>query len=172
MSLLSFNSIAFWIIAGVLFFIELLIIEDPDKDRKSKLVWPLSILIVFIGLSVWENNPHRIWSNAREATVSIMIYTTIYLAMGIIWSMIKFDKVVRDAYIRYSKSVATGEEKLRFYKPDFDDWQESVASWILLWPFSVVRYAIGNLLVDVAKWITERFRGIYQGMVNRRFREK
>lgn len=51
--------------------------------------------------------------------------------------------------------------------PKIDRYKNRIFGWILGWPFSMIWYVIDDIVKDIAKWVFESLRGVYEGISKR-----
>lgn len=167
--LLAFGGIIFWSVIVIAILILANLLED---DNKGKLGWPITFLtsVIVVVYMCYRKDANSI---INSITMKELVYSILgYLGVGIIWSFFKWYRYVGYQWKEYQKKVKYWRDRdssvpteLHVVKGDFQpvasENKEQLSSWILFWPFSIIRYAIGNLLRDVLNKITTFFGGIY-----------
>lgn len=175
-SLIAFGGIIFWLILAAYVIAVILCIES---DGKSILSWPITLTLVLAGLFyLMYRAPlaERFGGFTLGGALSVF---GLYLVAGIVWSFFKWFKFLKNAKKKYDKEVlrvedvnkdkkAKGQDKycipppnIEYYIPLASENKEQLSCWILFWPFSGLRYMMGNLLVDLLHAITDAFAGTY-----------
>lgn len=102
-----------------------------------------------------------------------------YGLVGIAWSLLKWrnhmrsagmQAALKDAKRRFTEIVDGGDFKSSRFFPTGaspQNQQERILSWIALWPFSVLLYACGDMLVAAGKAMFAQLRGAYDGITER-----
>jgi hypothetical protein len=115
-----------------------------------------------------------------------VLYVLSYFGIGFAWSVFKWAKQFLDLNREELKLIALKEDKaayevyLDYLKSDEYAWDDKrrsiyknltrldllsranqVGTWILWWPLSIVKYILGDLLVDLGKLIVRLFKRVY-----------
>lgn len=184
-------------IIGLFVVLTLIVITVEDKDGESNLGWPLFWILV-AGVIVYFLNKKIL---LEIDYYKLLISALIYLLLGLFWSFFKWYRFVKKAakyfkknmgeyqasFLRYEKELASYEKEdpgyrnrepkapkqpnVADYIPKVSDNKAQLSSWIILFPFSVLRYALGNLLTDFLNGIIKAFKSVYETITKNLFKD-
>lgn len=168
--MLTFGGILFWCLIALIFFI---VLVSHEWDDEAQFGWPITTLLIggivmyFCYKSDWNNVLTEL--NFRK----LLIFSIIWLVIGLAWSFFKWFKFVRKKYKKFKESypakVDVEDVKYR-YIPKVSDNKEQITTWIVFWPFSVIRYALESLLKDFFNGIIKMFTGWYDRITISQFK--
>lgn len=161
----------FWLIA--------MMVALAASAAFEKLEAALAFLAFYLIVVVWwfyETNPIA-WLVEHPAAFfsGVLLYTLI----GIAWSLFKWrnhmksariQMMLKDAKPRFVESGNEGDFQSSCYFPleaSSGYQQDRIVAWIGLWPFSVLIYALGDMLVAFGKAIFNRIAGAYDRITAR-----
>lgn len=153
-------------------------------------------LCILVGIIIWnvhiENDGWAIiWLAAFAAiayfafTVSwqtIAIVAAIYVPIGLVWSIYRWKRHCRDAFKTYEKEKASianikentsWDNKLERRQEDAKkamnpaDNIDSIASWVIIWPFSLIDNLIGDLIDLIKDGIEKYLISIYSNIAGK-----
>lgn len=163
--MLTFGGILFWCLIALIF---LIILASHEWDDEAQFGWPITTLILG-GLILYISYRSDWNSILTELNFrKLLISSIIWLIIGLGWSFFKWFKFARKQYIGYQKHK-NGTDKSNWI-PKVSDNKERITTWIVFWPFSVIRYAIGNLLRDFFNGIIKIFTGWYDRIAISQFK--
>ncbi len=141
-NLLSFTLFGSGILFGILLLLLFItaIVSDINEDGS----WATVAVIIFILLNhFWGTFPLS----------SIFTYKTIllYLIIGFIFSLLR----------TYFKGKKLSANDKRFFHL-----KDHVFRWWLMWPISLIRWVIGDLLVDVYDYVYDLLENMYMSVFN------
>ena len=139
-----FGFIMWWPILIALFCFTLWVTEEslkPDRDFQ----WMAMFLNMFMLSSVY----------ITFGVTFEYFHILAYMVIGLLWSFLRFD--------RYGQHVRDNFDKKgdRAYWLRLDKNTGAIANWILIWPFSIMRWLLEDIIHMVEKLITVYFRGVY-----------
>lgn len=141
---------------------------------------PFTVVYVIIaGLLFWYNsiNPLVFFI---DNFVTILLFTAVYLVVGFLWSIFKYDrhskdcraKMDRDELINPSWFLSTTQERIyERYFPSILDRVHMFYGWIVFWPFSMLSYIFGRMLWDILEWMLTKMRHFYTSIAYRHFKD-
>ena len=146
------------------------------EDRKgANIGFPFLWTIILIGVLHFFFTLDLPQFTAAEWVVIIVLYFTI----GVVWSFVRWVILNKRIYNYVVDSIVfktqshpgmTQQEFLKDKAPKVRDHISSLAAWILWWPFSVLHYLLGTLIVDVVEWIVKLFTRCYESITNKIFK--
>lgn len=172
---LAIAGLAFWIAVAIYLVLMIIFIES---DGKSKLGWPILSTVALVLVIYWFNMAPLVeWFSSPAAIAETV---AIFLGAGILWSFFRWLRFVKSEFVSfkknyrnyYEKDMTAAEKELHYkkemqsHKPFASQNKEQISAWIFFWPFSVLRYIFGDLLVDIGNWIVEKLGGVYNRITN------
>lgn len=96
-----------------------------------------------------------IWYNP----LLFIMYVGAYLLIGIVWSICKLwlkGREDRDEMAKYTDNAK--------FKPDYFQsiYKQKLKWWIIFWPISIIDEMVGNMIVNVVQWITDKLSNVYK----------
>ena len=91
----------------------------------------------------------------------IAMYAGGSLAFGLVWSFWRYKRFV-DAKVLYAQTCGDNNHRKRIaeeMRPS-NMWPTIVA-WVVVWPFSIVESAVGDIISAVETIVKKVFRGVY-----------
>ena len=169
---LAFGGVLFWIIFAVFMIAIITSVEEFEKEGYSRanFGWPIFLNLVVIALLYFFYKEQFNWG---LTTAQIILYACVYLFIGIAWSFFKWLKLVKYRYRQYVKHQNSGGSSYKTiedFKPHVAEEKDQLTSWILFWPYSVVRYAFVSLLGDAMDQIIKWFTGVYNTITTSQFK--
>lgn len=178
----------------VIFVVECLLLEVEHWG------WATLTLIV-TGVAVQFLHVADIWGFMVHHTVDALLYVLAYLAVGVVWSFIKWfsflmgfrDKFreVRDGWyertgLKVGDSLTEEQQKslddvFRFesyngnpvlYKPKAAKNKRRITAWMAYWPFSVVGTVINDPIRRLFRFLFNQFKALYQRIADHVFRNE
>ena len=141
-------------------------------------LWIAGAALVVYGAVSWlfTDMSHMAWL-ADPVTLAALL--AVSMGIGTLWSLWKWRRHVRSdsvqaalkrelkSYHKYYR-VSPDSKAPRYIDSTYfpnearASWNvEKISTWIILWPFSMIVYFFEDFLVDIARWIYERFAKIY-----------
>jgi len=138
----------------IAFFIALVVCEATDSPGFAALG-----VAVVLGL-LWYNGVFNVWLWTKANPGTLVLYVLSYWFAGVLWSFFKWDRYVAH------------QAALKWDRPEVLKNKRMITNWVVLWPFSVLRYVFGNLIADIVTWIIERFDRVYEAITDRHYPTK
>lgn len=182
MAFLVFGGIMFWVFVGIAALLLMITVESYKKSEETlqgELGWPVTITLIVIALLIYSNNPQAIFEAFKENWVNWILILLGFIIIGILWSFMRWVKVVKRSHKRYLKHVedVKGSENphlispKKMFQPTVDGWKASIAAWILFWPFSVLRYIFGSAVIDFISSCIDKLKGRYDKITERIYKD-
>jgi hypothetical protein len=184
------GSLAFWGLAALFFLISVIALSSGRTGRAYASVLGFAIFLVALTDANLVNWLKTNWLVTLE-------YTGAYLAIGAIymvfrWRMLSANvariyQTIRDEFLkaRDIQEITTDREKADLREQTYLNAElrkldagvpllvrENKArntNWMVLWPFSMVEYVVGDLLVNIVDGILQGLSGFMQNITNRHF---
>ena len=143
------------------------------------LTWP-ALVVLFLFGTLFEYNGARGWAvftGLIAIAVSffyfdvpmqtIAIYAAGYFGLGLAWSIWRYKRFVDERSEEIRKSSNSPRMK-GIYAEQLRPTNnlDTIAAWILIWPFSFVERVAGDLINAVQTLITKVFKGVYNKIFN------
>ena len=173
MEFLAFGTLWFWALVGLFAFILFVRIAYDDLDSDDSFMsWyfiPFFGLLYFFGGETLGNS----WEWIKINYSMIINYTIIYYVTGLVWSFVKwyfYLLKIRDTHKRdlangfHNRTISEREISASYNKG-------KLLSWIGYWPISAVWTLINDPFMRLARWVQERFNGIYTLMSKQMFKD-
>lgn len=174
---LAFGGVLFWIIFAVFMIAIITCVEEFEKDgyNRANFGWPIFLNLVVIALFYFFYKEQFNWG---LTTAQIILYACVYLFIGIAWSFFKWLKLVKYKYRKYQLGVDSYNKTPRYsskpeienFRPKVSQEKDQLTSWIVFWPYSVVRYAFVSFLGDIMDQIIKWFTGVYNTITTSQFK--
>lgn len=190
-----FLQILFWIVVAIVFIACIARVEDDDE--RGRLGYVSTVLVIFLVIAFFLDRAFvtGLWTGVSSDWSATIFRSLAYLLLGLGWSFFKWWQFAKKMHRRYTdllnQAKATKDNDLKnypdkgdeikrkfksrsdelylLYKPVAKQNKEQISSWIIFWPFSVLRYIIGRALVDALNWIVDQFGGVYNRITNSLF---
>lgn len=188
--MLAIGGWIFWTFIG---FIIIALVYTVETKGKGELGWPFTWLAVGLACYIYFFQRETFWpwfQGLNWATVAM--YVGLYLLAGIFWLFFKWNQYAKNQKKRFieaydnwekgrSKPFKGEEEKFRLenvgrrqemsnnYRPKVNDNKEQINSWIIFFPFSVIRYVFNNLLADFFEMLRDRLTGTLNSIAGSHF---
>jgi len=137
------------------------------------LFWKVGIVGAYIIIAFFVSKTIflSIVDSIQTQPTTFILYTIIFLIIGLMWSFYKWFRFVKKRTRDYLSKV---EERSRTvfisdFLPDVSKNKSLISTWIIFWPISVARYLCGNILVDMTNYLIKKFASTYQSISNRLF---
>lgn len=113
----------------------------------------------------------------------ILIGAVLYFVLGGVWSVFKWYRLnikVRNSYNRaisngdsHAKAVSYAKEMNNVYSipPSPSKHKSTITFWIVSWPFSIVTWVLGDLVVDICNYVYEFLASIYTSITKNVFKD-
>lgn len=102
--------------------------------------------------------------------LSTLVLAVMYFVMGMAWSIYRWwDRVSEKSIILAGMSPDDGQRKYvrQEIDPESRDARQSIKTWIVLWPFSMLGHLFGDLLLRLADKLYEMTLGAYKRITDR-----
>lgn len=142
-------------------FIILIIAFGFSLNRETS----LGVVAIFIVMFTWN------WTGTGSLYGALTAWEVLYglavwIAIGLFWSRFKWgdlvDKVIEQSkklkYVKTKQDVKNQIDREKSY--------DTIAFWILLWPFSVAGFFLTDFIDRVWKQIVDRLYKIYDRIAN------
>lgn len=178
----------------VIFVVECLLLEVEHWGWAT-------LTLIATGVAVQLTGVANILDFVHHHTVDAILYTLVYLALGVVWSFIKWfsflmgfrDKFreTRDEW--YSTNKVALSDPLTpaqqsdldktfayksyngnalLYKPKAAKNKRRITAWMAYWPFSVVGTVINDPIRRLFKFLFNSFKALYQKIADHVFRNE
>ena len=162
-SLIAFTAGLVWyeIVFCVVLFIGLLISLSEDFAALFGAVFVLFSIFFFHHSDV----PFNVWTFSG--------YLIVYLVIGAIWSLFKWRQaVLKEKKYAERNYEGTESEKSEYIieetknRLDSDYSVEDRVHWIVSWPFGVIGYIFGDMIINAFEFIVQRLSKTYDKITN------
>lgn len=167
MNFLEFGGILFWILVLASVIAIAVALEDDKGEGRNG--WPtLWLAIAAVTFYVlYPTNLRPIWDSFH--LWPFLSYLGIYVAIGIFWSFFKWGQFAKRSFKKYQEDLAYHMKHSpsstppiqEDYRPYASKNKAQLTSWILWWPFSILRYILGNLVRDFFNLLITKLGGAY-----------
>jgi len=177
---------AFWVLLGVLILLGFVCAAWEDLPALTIFVVIISTLLLVLAGDLGNYVLQNPWC---------LGWIPAWLGIGLVWSLPRwllflrkgkryFDNLIKDVDLidiqarrrfRDSLDFYEGKEQYAFnYTPDTgtvippqaNEQIGRIATWVLVWPWSIIWTLTGDGLVEVTRWIVERLSILYQRIAN------
>lgn len=146
----------------------LLLIGFNEYEHEGNLGASTIILIVYAILIGGGN--YGGWISFTLPIISwsaLLVGGTIYLVVGLIWSFYKWFRLYKTKMNQYNHQKSLqNNPTLDRYIPKLEENKSSITTWVLFWPFSVMRYVLSDVIFKFTTFITECFESVYNKIGN------
>lgn len=174
-------------------------VNDREEEMESPILFTIGILGFCATMYFMKSDVTlAILRDIKTNWSSYLLHAGVYFLMGLVWSIfrwfLKANKAGREfnewwdehqKYVRNRIKNRTKQTEAEIIKEAEDVFNERRAAkipsaknskwlitlWIVLWPFSLVRYAVGKAFADFFTYVFNRMRGVYDAISNRAFGE-
>lgn len=94
------------------------------------------------------------------ATSSLLLYVMAYFAIGLLWSFWRYKRYA-DKVVEMCKSISDNQRRLRIEELAPSTMVDKIATWVIIWPFSMVENVLGDVFVVVQTTVSKFFKGVY-----------
>jgi len=104
-----------------------------------------------------------IW--ATMTLTGLLYYGVVFIIIGIGWSLFKWKLIVQNE-IEKGKLYNSPKDEVKReinYKKDYD----TIAYWILLWPFSLLGYVVNDFICNAMKKLINKINTLYDRITDR-----
>lgn len=170
------------IIVGIVWLLSMIIsiepksIEDYDRINLTPVIFPIVLLIFFYCSNMKEFNTYVVTDLVNDIG-KFIIYGIIYLFVGLVWSFFKWGIYVKKKHKYYIHQIEESKKQNRnmlfdwkHYRPEVSKHKYILSMWIIWWIFSLIRYFLGDFIVNIATWLANQFGGIYNKITDRIFK--
>jgi len=155
-----------------------LTIEDRDKESRDwSFGWPTVWLAAWVLVSYFFARSEFIGLFTAINLLNLLMWFGGFLLVGLVWSFFKwlqFSKL-RAKKWRYTMDSAKvrpveGSDEYNHLKKNYipyaSDYIGKISGWIILWPFSLVSYVVGDLWDNIIMW----FEKVYENITKSAFK--
>jgi len=138
----------------------LIIMVETESDYLG-----FALIAAMLGSAVLVNGfgPVVSWLYANAG--SIALWAAGWVAVGLAWSVFKWDRFMAAAAERYAKN----ENEVLI--PSWTSHKSKLTSWTVWWPFSMLAYVLGDLLREAINWCLSLMGRLYEAITNRHFKD-
>lgn len=174
---LMFGGWLFWTILALYIIISVLIIENDGYPRLGATV--LTTLVAVFLLYRTANAGSNTLVNSLPGLGWLI---AAYIGLGVIWSLIKWSLYVKFRFNQYLEQITIPpnyvkespekeadwlKEMKERYKPVVNYNTERLATWILFWPFSTLRW----ICADAIFYLVGRLGVVYNAISSSQFKD-
>jgi len=133
----------------------------------------------------------NVWGYFCEHWVQVLLWTLVYLPIGVIWSFTKWFVFLRGIKLKYQdklerfmqlrnlvntyEAVETADWRLALNsyenddirKPKVEDHKEDIIRWVVYWPFSIATTIVGDFVKHIVREIYAKVAHLYSKMVEK-----
>lgn len=89
----------------------------------------------------------------------------VYFIIGMVWSGVKWFYLVKGKKAWHDNYLLQNpKDTSKFSIPNHKDYTEQLAFYIVFWPFSMIKYLLGDLVMDIARHISNNMGRVYAGI--------
>lgn len=161
-----------WIFWSILIIAFLCIVASIEDRGKAEIGTPTIVLVVLgmLFFVLCRDIYTNLFQNVQFNTSTTLSIIGGYLICGVFWSFFKWWQYVKtQALLYHDRLKRYANTDPNDYKPLVSENKGQISAWILYFPFSLIRYAIGNLLKDLMNWIVESFSKWYDMITDSHF---
>lgn len=139
------------------------------------LTWPALVIVLLFGIAFEHtgNRKSAVFAGLVAMAISyfyfsiplstIWGYLVAYFVVGVVWSFWRYrlfiGSMVKSLGARKWKSQAEKDNAINQLLPSNN--LERITSWIIVWPFSVIESALGDIITLIQGLVTKVFKGVY-----------
>jgi hypothetical protein len=166
LSFIVFGGIIFWSLIALWFFAMIYCVET---NGEGELPWGIVWTVLLVVVMYLSNKQHFI-PMFRSAD-HLFLFTVGYFLVGIGWSFFRWLKYVKKQYKKWKTSYSYKPEDREKNIPQAGDNKEQLSAWLIFWPFSVIRYIIGDLLKDLGEMFVRTLGKAYDRIAINAFKD-
>jgi hypothetical protein len=164
-----FGGIIFW---SLIILWAIAVIYCVETKGRGELGWSSFWTVALLAVLYFSNKQHLLpmLSNADY----LFLFIVGYLVVGIGWSFFRWLKFVKAEFRRWKKDAETNnykKENKAHYIPTAGDNIDQLTAWLIFWPFSVIRYIVGDLLRDLGEMFVRTLGKAYDRIAINAFKE-
>jgi hypothetical protein len=172
-------TLAFWPSALVLAFIGVLAWSTHKEDTVAALA-----ATVIFGVGIWTLTGANFLSWVYNNPLTLLWQAVAYVAIGVLWSNFKWRKhmksdevqrELRDGYARMKPGATLEDFRRSVWFPreaEPSANKGAIVSWLSLWPFSVIGFVAGDVILRMFERIYDTLSGLYEGITLRSVPER
>lgn len=170
-SFVFLGTMAFW---GLMVTAALMILctVETSTSGKGRMFGPVLTTVITSFLLVCINR-HDILTLIHGMTWSgVLVFGGSYFVAGLIWSFFRWFTFVKKRYQWYKRSHGNDPDFEKAKKsniPLAKEHKEELSAWIVFWPFSMIRYVLGDLFKDLINAIVTTFQKTYNSIAQKVF---
>lgn len=149
---------------GLLVFCLILIALLESENNSIAIGITVAVLLSYTAYHGFIPTFNWIYNNIGIIIIGIITH----IVLGIGWSFFKWDRFCAKAAQSW-KSVGAKEGSKSSYMPVWSKNKAKLTCWVVWWPFSVIGYILGDLLIDMFNYIFKQFGEVYNKLSNRHF---
>ena len=160
--------LSFWPVVLMLF---LLSIGGVATSREEP--WLMALGLVAGSVVAYFLLDVNVLAIVIDRPVSVVFWALGYAALGLLWSLFKWrqhllgEATQESLQRRREDAKKKGSEVSYMAVTDPAHHKQRIVSWITLWPFSVLGYVLGDMLLNIGNWLYSLLGGVYQRMTDR-----
>ena len=173
--MLVFGGLVFWSAVVILFLIITYCIET---DFEAEISWPSFWFVAGLAGIIYSWKKDFLVISSDMDWVVFAVGVAAYLAAGCLWLLFKWRQYSKFKYAKYLKEVERYKRdkyqsgpSMENFIPRIKEHVASINSWILFWPFSVVRYVVNNLLSDFLEMLRNKLTDALNSVARSQFKE-
>ena len=191
-----FLEILFWVLIGIEAIVCLYSAID-EEEMESPGMFTLGLLGFFATMYFMKHDlTIGILTDIKANWPTYLLRVGSYVLLGLLWSMFKWfrkaykagkdfkkwsetfnEEIEREIKNRTKKTEQEilNEARIEFdtrrdaYMPKASENKGTITLWAVMWPFSVIRYIIGNALKDFFSMIFNKLKGVYDAISDKAF---
>ena len=103
-----------------------------------------------------------------EHPFGTILYFAAYIATGIVWSVFRLDRFAKQWRRTWNEADNKSARRALFgEQPTVKNNKDRLLAWIIFWPWSVLWWALADLVFDFMNTIYEMMSGIYSKVIAR-----
>lgn len=169
--MLAIGGILFWALIALVI---ISVIYSIETEGVTEFFWPFAWIVAFFGGSyfLWRQEFMNVFNSINWT--GLIIGSVIYLIIGVMWVFFKWNKLAKKKYkdylfakVNYPNSINSMTE----FIPKVEDHKADISVWIVLFPFSMLRYITNDLFGDLLNKIRESITGTLNRISASHFKE-
>lgn len=185
-----------WIFWTFIISIFVAIIYTVETEGKAEVWWPLTWLVIGSVTFIYFFKRAEFWPWLQSVDwYKALMYLGGYLLIGVFWLFFKWRQLSRRRKKKYLDTFAIWktykgtpkpgeEEKFELeeigkkqelkdsYMPVVSEEAQQINSWIIFFPFSMLRYIFNNLLSDFFSELRKRLTGTLNNIAKSQFEKE
>jgi len=173
MGLIIFGTIWFWTLLSVVAILIIWFLEDAidyGKSYKDTGGGTKATMTIFAFLTLYfffgskEQFVQALYY-IKDNPGTIILMLTSYVAIGVIWSIVKWYFYLQGFKMYYTKRNGSGKNGISLKTiPKGADNKNRIITWMSYWPFSMIWTMINEPVRKIFRYIYSKIEGIYDKM--------